>query len=251
MTPPGPHWWADYFDRRFIELYSPHLSEEVSREEASAIVELLGLGPGTRVLDLGCGWGRHAIELARLGCSVVALDGSPELLAHGRELAARAGVDVEWVQGDMREARGGGEFDVVLSLFSSLGYSLEDEDDLRVLTAARTALTSEGSLILETMHRDMVAREFAERDWWEDVHGAPVWVEREFDAVAGVSREWLRWTRAGEVGEKYHEIRVRTATEWAHLLDAAGLDPLAWYGDWDLAPFSLRSDRLIAVAHRR
>ena len=242
------HWWQSYFDEDFFALYSPLLPAEETRQEVETVVELLQLERGARVLDLGCGWGRHAVELARLGCSVVALDQSPVLLERGRALAREAGVEVEWVEGDMREIGREGEFDAVLSLFSSLGYSGGDEDDVRVLHAARNALRDGGSFLMESMHRDQVARGYLESDWWEGTDGRPVWVEREFDPVAGVSREWLRWLAGGAVREKYHEIRIRTATEWARLLDAAGLEPLAWYGGWELSPFSLRSDQLIVVA---
>ena len=243
-----PRWWEGYFDEDYIELYAPLLPPEHSRMEAETVYEMLALRPGARVLDLGCGWGRHSVELARLGCSVVGLDQSPVPLERAAALADEAGVVVEWVRGDVRERRWNAEFDVVVSLFSSLGYSGGDEDDVLALRAARAALVPEGSFVLETMHRDPLARGYTERDWWPGASGEPVWVEREFDAVEGVSREWLRWLRDGQPREKYHEIRIRAAPEWAALLERAGLDPLAWYGSWELDPFDLRSDRLIVVA---
>lgn len=241
-------WWEGYFDEDYIELYAPHLPPDVTRMEAETVYELLSLRPGARVLDLACGWGRHSVELAKLGCSVVGVDQSAVLLERAAALADAAGVRVEWVRGDIREPRWRGEFDVVLSLFSSLGYTSEDEDDLRALCAARESLAPDGSVVIETMHRDPVARGYAERDWWSSGAGELVWAEREFDAVAGVSREWLRWRHGEEIREKYHEIRIRAAPEWGALLRRAGLDPLAWYGSWELDPFDLRSDRLIVVA---
>lgn len=245
---PPNGWWESYFDEDFFELYSPLLPVEDSRRETETIFELLGLEPGARVLDLGCGWGRHSIELARLGCSVVGLDQSAVLLDRARLLAEEAGVEVEWVRGDMGAITWTEEFDAVLSLFSSLGYSGRDQDDVRVLRASGRALRSGGSFLLDTMHRDQVARGYLESDWWEGADGRPVWVEREFDPVLGVSRETLRWLGNGTVREKYHEIRIRTATEWAALLGAAGLDALSWYGDWELSPFGLRSEQLIVIA---
>jgi ubiquinone/menaquinone biosynthesis C-methylase UbiE len=200
------------------------------------------------VLDLGCGWGRHSVELARRGCAVVGIDQSAELLEHARRGAEDAGVQVEWVHGDYRKLDREAEFDAVLSLFSSLGYSLRDADDLSVLSGARRALRSDGVFVLETMHRDQIARSYAARDWWRSSRGSPIWVEREFDAVDGVSREWLRWHQGGEIREKFHEIRIRCATEWMDLLMAAGLEPLACYGDWGLTPFGHRSGRLLVMA---
>jgi cyclopropane fatty-acyl-phospholipid synthase-like methyltransferase len=244
----GVEWWDTYFDERFIALYAPLLPEQESRAEAEAAAELLGLEAGARVLDLACGWGRHAVELARAGYRVTGVDRSETLLSHARRAAAAAGVEVEWVCADVRDVPASGDFDAVVSLFSSLGYFLSDEEDARALRAARGALRSDGLLLLETMHRDQVARSFAEHDWWESPDGTLVWVEREFDAVAGVSHERLRWRSGAGEGEKRHSIRVRTATEWARLLHQAGLEPLAWYGDWEPAAFEHTSERLIVLA---
>ncbi|MBV9774863.1 MAG: class I SAM-dependent methyltransferase [Gemmatimonadetes bacterium] len=245
-----PEWWRDYFDREFVRIYRDFLTPERTTREVEGITEILALPDGARVLDLACGWGRHSIELARAGYRVTGLDFSPTLLARARKRAEAAGVEVEWVRADMREVGRAAEFDAVLSLSSSLGYFLDDEEDLRVLRGAREALRPGGLFLMETMHRDHIVGDYADRDWWETADGATVWVEREFDAVEGISREWLRWRRGEETGEKTHALRIRSATEWDALLRRAGLEPVEWYGDWELAPFLHTSEVLVVVARR-
>jgi SAM-dependent methyltransferase len=240
----GGEWWERYFDRDFLRIYRPLLPPGEAAHEVAAAMDALELPPPARVLDLACGWGRHALELAGRGYRVTGLDLSATLLEEGRREATARGLRIDWVRADMRAVPFRGTFDAVLCLFSSLGYGLSDEEDLRVLEGARGSLRPGGRLLLETMHRDLLAREFAERDWWEGPDGSPVLVEREFDAVAGVSRETLRWG----VVEKHHEIRVRSATEWAALLVRAGLEVEEWLGGWDLSPFEHTSERLIVVA---
>ena len=246
MSGQGP-WWRGYFDAEFLAIYRDFLTPERTAGEVAVMQEMLGLPPGARVLDLACGWGRHAIALAAAGFQVTGLDHSDTLLTAAREDAAAAGVEVEWVQGDMRQLRWSGEFDAVLCLFSSLGFFLSDEDDLAVLRGVREALRPAGVFLLETMHRDHVVGGYAERDWWETEDGATVWVERELDAVEGVTREWTRWSRGRRSGEKYHELRIRNATEWDVLLRRAGLVPREWWGDWGMAPFLHTSPDLIVV----
>ena len=243
-------WWERYFDDDFIDLYSPFLTQERTRAEVAGLLEILALPVGAYVLDLGCGWGRHSIELADAGLVVTGVDLSATLLHHAERLAAEAGVVADWVRSDLRDIAWAGEFDAAVSLFSSLGYFLSDEEDLRALRAARRALRPGGSFVLESMHRDQVAREYAERDWWSGPMGEHVWVEREFDAVQGISREWLRWQTADGVREKFHAVRIRSATEWDTLLRSAGFEPVEWYGDWDLAPFGRESETLIVHAVR-
>lgn len=245
-------WWSKYFDRDFFRLYRPFLPPELTRGEAEGALAMLDLEPGSRLLDLACGWGRHSREFARAGLRVTGLDLSAALLREARRAEAKGKGEsrVHWVRADMRRLPFREAFDAVTSLFSSLGYFDSDAADLEVLRGVREALRPRGALLLEVMHRDLIAREFVERDWWEGEDGAHVWVEREFDAVSGVSTEWLRWSGERGGGEKRHSIRVRTATEWKALLEEAGLRPEDWYGDWDLSPFEHRSERLIVLARR-
>jgi len=243
-------WYEGYFDETFISLYRDFLTPARTEREVAGLREMVALPPGGEVLDVACGWGRHSVSLARAGFRVTGLDLSETLLARGRKRASAAGVEVDFVRGDMREIPWRGRFDAVLSLYSSLGYFLSDDEDLRVLRGAREALRPDGAFVLETMHRDHIVGDYAARDWWESDDGTTVWVEREFDAVEGVSREWLRWSKGDRRGEKYHELRIRSATEWDRLLRAAGLVPVDWYGDWELAPFIHSSEDLIVVCRR-
>jgi SAM-dependent methyltransferase len=241
-------WWRRYFDEDFIRLYRPLLGEEETRAQVAALVELLALPEGSTVLDLACGWGRHAVPLAEAGYAVTGVDFSTTLLDAAREHARRAGMSVRWVERDMRELDCVSEFDAVVSLFSSMGYFQSEEEDLRVLQGVRRALRPNGVFVLETMHRDQLARGLAERDWWEGADGTPVWVEREFDAVRGILQECWRWLHpGGGIGEKRHALRVRSATEWDVLLGTAGLEAVEWLGGWELEPFEMASERLIVV----
>ena len=249
MTDRAGEWWAEYFDEVFLRVYRPLLDEERSALEADVIRELIDLPEGGAVLDVACGWGRHSVELARQGLAVTGFDLSAYLLREAREYADRAGTEVSWVRGDMRELPFRGEFDAALSLFSSLGYFPDHGEDAVVLRGIREAVRPGGALLIETMHRDLIAREFVERDWWETPEGDLVWVEREFDAVAGISRETLRWRSPdGSAGAKPHAIRVRSATEWDRLLGATGWQAEEWFGGWGLEPFELASERLIILA---
>lgn len=94
-----PNDWVVFFDGHAPEYESNEFTHNTVAEVDYLIAEL-DLRPGAEVLDVGCGTGRHAIELARRGYAVTGLDLSPAMLGEARVRAAGAGVAVRWVQAD-------------------------------------------------------------------------------------------------------------------------------------------------------
>jgi SAM-dependent methyltransferase len=248
VAEPAGEWWTSYFDEVFLRIYRPILSAERTAAELDAVRELLPRPGCQRILDVGCGWGRHSIALAADGYDVTGVDLSEFLLGVAKREAAETRVTVRWVRGDMRALEFDREFDAAISLFSSLGYFGGDEGDEKALRGIHRALKPGGRLLIDTMHRDLVARQFAERDWWENPAGDRILVEREFDPIEGVSHDLLRWqAKDGSEGEKMHHVRVRAASEWKALLDRCGFTATDWFGGWDLEPFDHTSGRLLVL----
>ena len=242
-------WWVDYFDDRYLDVFSESFTEERSRQEAQAAAAFLDLPAGASILDLACGQGRHAIPLARLGFQVTGLDLSPTLLAHARARAGATGVIVRWIQGDMRDLPWEAEFDACVNLTTAFGYFATDDENEAVLRQVVKALKPGGQLLIETMHRDYIVREYQQHDWYETDEGTTVWVLRLFDAVKGRTTVVERYrTEDGQEGERYHNIRVYTATELHAMLRRAGLEPADTWGEWEGDAFSFDSTRLIVRA---
>lgn len=122
------------------------------RTEAEVDRVLMMLRPqgGERVLDLACGIGRHSLELSRRGFSVVGLDISDELLEIARREASEQGLDVEFVQEDLRELDRREEFDVVLSLNDgAVGYFETEEENRRTFEVVANALRPGGGHLMQ------------------------------------------------------------------------------------------------------
>jgi SAM-dependent methyltransferase len=99
----------------------PAIAELQLWEVGPRIVRAAAVQPGEDVLDVACGTGNAALRAAQAGGRVVGVDLTPELFDAGRRLAADAGVEIEWVQGDAEELPFDDEsFDVVLSTFGCM-----------------------------------------------------------------------------------------------------------------------------------
>ncbi len=122
-------------------------------EEAQALIEMLGLKPGWRVLDVGCGAAHHAFALAQAGLQIAALDISRRTLAEGRARARELGLQLRFIEGDARELRFREEFDAALVLWlSAFSETPADEEDEKILDGLCRSLVPEGKLVLDFWH---------------------------------------------------------------------------------------------------
>jgi len=242
-------WWETLFDDRYLRLFGPLASPEATRQQVDGIVAYLGLEPGASILDLACGHGRIAIPLAQRGFRVTGLDLSETLLGQARAIADRAGVQVTWHRGDMREISWNESFDAVINIFSSFGYFADEADNRRVLEGVARALRPGGRFLIDVMNRDWRVRQDMERHWFE-AGDLVVLADPWFDPVAGRTGETWRWLEGGQWQSLEFDTRLYTATELRELVRAAGLRWLAVYGGWRGEEFDPRARRIIAIAER-
>jgi SAM-dependent methyltransferase len=255
-TPPADpvDFFDDFFDDAYHRLLEPFHPEAEARYQVAALRELLGLAQDDRVLDVGCGWGRHLNLLRGAGHDVVGVDLSLPLIrrARGEDVAedvGDAGDRPLLAAGDMRGLPfRDRSFDVVVNLATSLGLFVEDAAAVGALVEMGRVLAPGGRLLVDEMNGENVVAGYAERDGWTLEDGTEVRVRRRLGPSGRVSHEVLRWRGPGGEGEKRHSLRLRDATELAALAAAAGLAVRDVYGGWDGDPVTAESERLILLA---
>lgn len=127
-------------------------------EEVEQLVSLLDLQKPLSICDLCCGVGRHSLELARRGFEVTGVDRTPRYLGRARARAKDEGLNVEFVEADVRNFSRPEVFDVVVNLFTSFGYFEDARDDKKVLENVYKSLKSSGKLIVELRGKEALAR---------------------------------------------------------------------------------------------
>jgi SAM-dependent methyltransferase len=183
-------------------------------DAVSSLVERFGEGKVSRILDLGCGTGRHAVEFAARGFDVTGVDFSEAMLNRARIRSYGGGGALDFVQGDARTYRAAAPFDAVLMNFNVLGYMNSNDDLTAALATARANLRQGGVFIA---------------DFW---YGPAVVVdppgERMREIVAGDIR-FLRYSRGTHESElqririsirviELQGDRVRADTEEVHVM---------------------------------
>ena len=240
--------WDAFFSDFDLRADAADESDDAS-EQALAAARLSGCPEGGDLLDVPCGFGRHAVPLARAGYRVVGVDRSESLLAEARR---RAGGE-RWpklARADYRELPfRDASFDGAINLFTSLGY-LGDEEDARALAEIGRVLRPGARLVIEAMHRDLLVREFSHQDWRLVAGGRLLLEQRTFDAVSGLAQVTQTLIEgAGERDSRSYSIRVYSATELMAMLAAAGFAEARCYGDLDGGEFTTGT-RLVISATR-
>lgn len=243
-----------YDDAEFWDEVAPLLFDEQrlagTDEEVDQILEHLEIFPSATVLDLACGIGRHAIELARRGFAVTGLDHTIGLIERGQKSAEAEDLEIEWTTDDMREFVRPGAFNGVINIFSSFGYFTDPTDDARVARNAFESLKPGGLFIIDTMGREIIARDFVERDW-RRIRDLLLIEKRHVKQDWG----WLQndWTVIDPDDRVYRcswGIRLYTGTGLRDLLREAGFGEVDLYGNLAGAPYDPDADRLVAIARK-
>lgn len=247
-------WYAEdagFFGQRYMEEYVRFITPERTAAQVDFLEKVLNIQPGAKILDLACGHGRHSVEFARRGYQLTGQDLNSFFLKEAEKSANEAGVNVRWVQSDMRRIPFENEFDAVVNLFSSFGYLESDEEDQLVIHQVAKALRRGGQFFLDMISRDGVMRRFQERDWTELADGSVVLHERAFDFGSGRNYERRQriWTD-GKREEVQIISRMYTSTELIHMCKAAGLKATEVYGDYNGEALGLDSRRCIVIAEK-
>jgi SAM-dependent methyltransferase len=232
----------------YLHFYGSLLTEERTSAELDFLTKHLELSKPLRILDLGCGFGRHANLLARQGHEVVGVDCTPGFLERASKQAESLGVQVTYTRGDMRDIHFRGEFDRVIMMFTVFGY-FSDEENQKVLRNVAASLAPGGMLCFDTPERDAFLKFFLPYIVHENGEDLMIDINR-FDNLTGRVYTRRIIIKDGRRSEKPFFVRLYNQSEIRDLLQLAGLQLSRIYGDLSGHESSYDSRRMIVIAKK-
>lgn len=145
--------WYEVLFENYAHKYEKESYTQGTLGECDFIEDEISRSKSARILDIGCGTGRHSIELARRGYQVTGIDLSDSMLTRAKEKAAAAGVAVDFQCRDARKLTFDNEFELVIMLCEGAFSLMEtDEMNFQILQGAAKAIKKDGKLIFTTLN---------------------------------------------------------------------------------------------------
>lgn len=237
-----------YYGGAYLDSVRDLLPPERTAAEVAFLRRVTSVEPPARVVDYGCGHGRHSLELARHGYRVTGVDATERSLERARA-AVDPGMDVRFINADYRDPPPG-EYDLALSAFGSFGFGTDEENE-QTLHLWCDRLREGGWLVLELWHRDRIVSAFNPGRVWRAGSSLTVDERHELDQLSGRMR--IRYAYAYDDGRRAeHELSVRlySAPELRRILERAGMSVVALHGSLRGEPYSLEARYLVVIARK-
>lgn len=241
-------WFKTWFDSSFYHRLYAHRSEQEAADFIDTLIGLLDPAEGSRMLDLGCGAGRHAKHLASKGFNVTGLD----LAASSIRVARQSEHErLQFYQHDMRNPFGRQYFHYVFNFFTSFGYFDTDEEHNAVIRNIANTLKPGGLAMMDYLNVAYSERHIVPRE------------EKEIDGIAyHITRysndkhffkkivvEDVQPSGPLEYTEKVAKLYLK---EFTHLFNTNGLELQQVFGDYGLNTYDEKSSpRLIMLATKK
>ncbi len=254
-TPPARRkrrpWWEEMFSDEYFRTMPKYTPAQI-KSEADFIEQSLGVEKGAVVLDVACGDGRQAIELATRGYEMIALDLSLAMLSRAADSAQDREAKLNFLHSDMCEMEFNEMFDAAYCTTTSFGY-FEDDKNADVAQRIHRALKTGGTLLLDVLNRDYAIQSQPSMTWFE-ADGCVCMEETIFDYIK--SRLQVKRTMIMDDGRQKEfnaDMRLYSLHELGQLLHHAGFRIVEVSGSYRTpgAFFGSASRQIVILAQKQ
>lgn len=231
----GSHrgWWKDHFSGLIVDLWKNVIPKDQAKHDADFIVAKGNFPHGAKLLDVPCGEGRVAIELAKRGFDLTGVDISGDLLAVAETRSLAKGLNVNWQQADMHDLEWEGVFDGAFCWGDSFGY-MSDERNMDFLRVTHRALKPGGKWMMEMKMVSEILLPHLEPKFRGKVKDIDVRVSRVYDPEEARLFVEYNLKKGFKKEVRRASYRIYNCDELTGMLEEVGFNVLGLYdGDND------------------
>lgn len=239
-------WFTSWFDSPYYHNLYENRNNQEAADFVLHLIDLIQPKKESRILDVACGRGRHAIELSRLGYNVTGIDLSAESIKYASEQAKKRGVTegLEFKVHDMRKPLAE-KYNHIINLFTSFGYFSNPQDNFHVMQSFRHQLADNGVGVIDFLNPKWVVSNLVEK---EDIKRDGIL----FSIRRNVDSRWLIKDIDIQTNRSHYHFQERVqlleVDDFISLFTKVGLQLVDLFGDYQLGTYSRKkSNRQILV----
>ena len=227
-------WFETWFDSPYYHILYDHRNEEEAERFILRLKEHLDLSRSDKVLDLGCGAGRHAAFLSQYVGEAVGLDLSNNSISHA--LTTYVKPNLEFYTHDMRLPFRINYFDHILNFFTSFGYFKKMDDNIRVLVSAKKGLRSGGHLLIDFMNADKAKKELKTKEELVK-QGVKFQIRREIND--GKILKHIAFSVNDQSYNFMESVQAFSQDDFRNMAQQSGFEMIREFGDYELNSFDV------------
>jgi cyclopropane fatty-acyl-phospholipid synthase-like methyltransferase len=241
-------WFKDWFNtQEYLNVYQ-HRNEQDAEEHIKLILDNVEIPSRSKILDMACGAGRHAVILARKDFEVTAVDLSENLLLIARQSARDENLNINFIRSDIREFKTNEKFNLIINLFTSFGYFDSDEENFSVLQKAYDLLTNDGYFVLDFFNSYFLQQNLIESSE-EILDKVKIHQFRKIKENRVTKKIVI--TKDGNLSQFEESVRMFTKEELTKAIKNIGFDIYKTFGDFLGNEFEqFTSPRLIMICKK-
>lgn len=239
-------WYETWFNTPYYHALYQHRDQAEAERMLDGLLPRLGLGPAAKIIDLGCGRGRHARYLSTFGFDVTGVDISQANIQHARQFETDT---LHFAVHDMHQPYQEASFDAALNLFTSFGYDECDDDNYAIIKSAAQCLKPGGIFVLDYLNTERYRDEVKTDPYHLEIAGV------HYRIYSSITPDFImkniEVTDQGKVLYFYERIRNYSYKNFERFFSNASLSIQMSFGTYSFLPFDASTaERMIIVAKK-
>lgn len=238
-------WFKNWFDSPYYHILYKNRDNYEAEYFMDTIVNFLNPLKNSRILDLACGKGRHAIYLNKKGFDVTGLDLSANSIQAAQEFENET---LKFYVHDMRKLFRTNYFDYVFNLFTSIGYFCNENDNYAAFSTIQKSLKPGGKVIIDFFNTNKVIEHLPTQEV-KTIDEIQFYIKKTIEN--NFIKKEIRFDHSNNSYYFTEYVQALTQADFEKYLSASGLKIVNLFGDYTLNNFNKEnSDRLIIIAQK-
>ena len=238
-------WFANWFDSPYYHTLYKNRDKKEAQVFIDNLIQYLQIPNGSKLIDIACGKGRHAIYFNKKGMNVVGVDLSSNSISCAKENDNKT---LQFEVHDMREVYKKNYFDVVTNLFTSFGYFEDNTEEQEAINAMASNLKIGGILVIDFMNVKKIMSNLLLNEQ-KTIDGITFKINRKVEGDNIIKD--IAITDGIEKQQFQEKVKAITLADYSKLITNAGLKIIDIFGNYTLEDFNaLTSDRLILICKK-